>query len=97
MAGYRFHKNILGQNTVRDRQLTAMRISVKVQPRASREEIQEISDGLKVYLKESATDGKANEALRRVLGKHFNVAKSFVTIIRGEQSRNKVIEINKGD
>ncbi len=74
-----------------------MRISVKVLPRSSREEIQSTGDTFKVYLRESATDGKANEALRRVLGKHFNVAKSFVTIIRGEQSRNKVIEINKGD
>ena len=72
-----------------------MKIAVRVQPRSSKEEVIADGDGLKVYLRESATDGKANEALRRVLGDHFNIAKSCVTILRGERSRNKIIEIIK--
>ncbi|MBN1492557.1 MAG: DUF167 domain-containing protein [Candidatus Omnitrophica bacterium] len=71
-----------------------MKISVKVHPRSSREEVQTDGDGLKIYLRESATDGKANEALRRVLGKHFKIAKSLVRIIKGERSRNKIVEID---
>ncbi|MFC1808742.1 DUF167 domain-containing protein [Candidatus Omnitrophota bacterium] len=70
-----------------------MKISVKVYPRSSREEIQTNDDGIKVYLRESATDGKANEALRRILAKEYQVAKSYITIVNGERSRNKIIEI----
>jgi uncharacterized protein len=72
-----------------------MKISLRVQPRSSKEEIIQDGAGLKVYLRESATDGKANEALRRILGKHFDVAKSRVTIVKGDHSRNKIIEIEK--
>ena len=37
--------------------------------------------------------GKANEAVIKLLAKHFNVAKSKVKILRGLTSRNKVVEI----
>jgi len=66
---------------------------VKVYPRSSREEVRDETSPLKVYLRESPTEGKANEALRRVLGKHFGTPKSFVKIIRGKKSRIKLIEL----
>ena len=49
-----------------------MRISIKVQPRASKDEVVENTDGsLKAYLKTAPTDGKANKALIDILAKHY--------------------------
>jgi uncharacterized protein YggU (UPF0235/DUF167 family) len=46
-----------------------------------------------VYLQQRAVDGAANDALVRLLGKHFGVAKSNVTIIRGHTSKIKHVRI----
>ena len=48
----------------------------------------------KVYLTAPPVDGKANQALIKFLAKHYNVSKSSIEIIKGEKSRNKIIEIN---
>jgi hypothetical protein len=56
--------------------------------------VDEGETGYTVYLHERAIDGKANEALAKVLAKHFGVAKSRVTIVRGHTSRTKIVEID---
>ena len=73
-----------------------MKIQVKVIPRSSQKKIIQGGDTFKVYVHESATDGKANKAVCEVLAKHFSVAKSNAKIIKGEKSKNKIIEI-KGE
>jgi uncharacterized protein len=71
-----------------------MRISVKVQPRASKERVVKTLDaGLKVYLNASPVDNKANEALIRILAEYFSVNKSKIKIITGRQSRNKIVDV----
>lgn len=71
-----------------------MRIGVKVQPKASRQQVVKgPGEKLKVCLKASPVDGKANSELVCILAKYFNVSKSCVRIITGKQSRNKVIEV----
>jgi uncharacterized protein len=71
-----------------------MRISVKVQPRSSKEQVVKNPDtGIKVYLKTAPVDGKANVALVRILSEYFSVNKSKIKIITGRQSRNKIVEI----
>jgi uncharacterized protein len=73
-----------------------MRIQVRVQPRASKEEVIKNSDeNIKVYLKSAPVDGKANSALVRVLSEYFDVNKSKIRIITGKHSRNKIVEILK--
>jgi uncharacterized protein (TIGR00251 family) len=47
----------------------------------------------KVYLTAPALEGKANLALVEFLAEHFNVRKNCVSIIKGLQSRNKVVKI----
>ena len=47
-----------------------------------------------VFLRERAVDGKANEALVRVLAEHFGVAKSRVQIVRGHASRTKAVAVD---
>ena len=70
-------------------------LNIRVQPRASRNEIGELSeDGvLRVRVTAPPTDGKANEAVVKLLAKHIGIAPSALTITRGGTSRNKVIEV----
>jgi uncharacterized protein len=70
------------------------RIAVRVQPSARENKIVGIRDGvLIVRVTAPAIEGRANESLARLLAKRLRVPRSSVTIIRGQRSRNKVIEI----
>ena len=46
-----------------------------------------------IYVRERAVDGKANEAVIKLLAAHFDVAKSRVKITRGQASKTKIIEV----
>jgi len=70
-----------------------MRIEIKVVPNARAEKIVSGTEGLKVYLCAPAVDGKANARLIEYLADHCRVRKSAVSIVRGQTSRRKVVEI----
>ncbi len=71
-----------------------MLISVRVVPKAKKVQVKEISPGqYKVYLTKPPLDGLANEQLVEVLSEFFKVKKRNVILVKGTQSRNKVIEI----
>ena len=71
-----------------------MRISVKVKPRASREQVTQTSDAeFEVWVTEPPVRGKANRAVVRVLAEYFGVSQSAVSIVSGATSRNKIIVI----
>ena len=68
--------------------------AVRVQPRASRDEIAgEWQEGLKIRLTAPPVDDRANEALRRFLAASLNVPISAVRIAAGERSRTKRLEV----
>src|SRR5271165_281700 len=68
--------------------------SVRVQPRASKDEIAGTMDGaLKVRLRAPAVENRANEALIEFLADLLKTAKSAVRIQSGAQSRLKRVEI----
>ena len=70
-------------------------LNVRVIPRASRSEIVGFHDGaLKVRIAAAPVDGAANAELIKLLVKKFGVAKSDVSIVSGETSKNKRIRIN---
>ena len=72
-----------------------MRVKVKVKPGSKREEVKVISpDRLEVKVSAPPEKGKANGRLIALIAKHFGVRKSAVRIIRGETSREKLIEID---
>ena len=72
----------------------AVTFAVRVQPRASRNEIAgKWQDGLKIRLTAPPVDDRANEALRRFLAASLNVPLSAVRIATGERSRTKRVEI----
>lgn len=70
-------------------------ISVKVLPRAKRNEIIRSESGLKAYLTTPPEDGKANKALIKMLAAHLDLKKTQLTIVKGLRSRNKVIMIKR--
>lgn len=73
-----------------------LQLAVRVQPRASRTRFGDTIDGrLRVYLTAAPTDGKANAQLIDLVAKRFGVAKSSVQLLRGMQSRNKDLLIDK--
>ena len=71
-----------------------MRITVRVSPRSSRALVQESGGAYRVYLTKPAVDGAANAQLVELLCDYFKVKKYNVRIVRGETSRNKIVEIN---
>ena len=72
----------------------AVSFAVRVQPRASRDEIVgEYQDGLKIRLTAPPVDDRANEALCKLLASRLKVPLSAVRIASGERSRTKRIEI----
>ena len=72
-----------------------MRIQVKVRPNSKTDEIGREGDGFVVRVKDPAREGRANQAVIRLLAEHFGVPKRQVTILRGLRSESKVIEIAK--
>jgi uncharacterized protein (TIGR00251 family) len=67
---------------------------VRVQPRASRDEIVgEYQGALKIRLTAPPVDDRANDALRKLLGSRLNVPLAAVRIASGERSRTKRIEV----
>ena len=72
-------------------------LEIKVQPRSSRAAIAGLEgDMVKVKLTAPPADGEANKQLISLLSKHLKVPKSRIRIIRGETSRNKLVEILEG-
>lgn len=71
-----------------------MRINVRVIPRARQNKITvEESGVLRVHTTVAPSDGKANDAVIKMLAEHLDVPKTSIKIIRGESARDKIIEI----
>jgi hypothetical protein len=70
------------------------RITVRVSPNASKSEIVGRELGiLKVKLASPPVDGKANEALIRLLADEFDCAPSLIRIVSGQTSKTKIVEL----
>ena len=67
-------------------------LSIKLQPRASRNEIGEpLGDELKVKVAALPVDSAANKALIELLAKTLDHPRSQIEIIRGQTSRHKTL------
>jgi uncharacterized protein len=66
-------------------------LTLRVQPRASSDEIvgPHGEEALKVRITAPPVDGKANQHLIKFLAKSFGVAKSRVTLLKGDTGRDK--------
>ena len=71
-----------------------MILSVRVQPKSSRNLVKQENGTLKVCLTKPAESGLANAQLIELLAKHLKVKKYQLKIVKGFSSRNKLIEIS---
>jgi len=72
-----------------------MKIQVKVKPNSKTEELSREGDSFMVKVKEPPKEGKANQAVIKLLAEYFGVSQSQVRILSGSRSRNKVVEVEE--
>lgn len=71
-----------------------MKITVKLKPGSKREMVEKDPlGGYFVWVRESAKEGKANEAAIYLLSEYFDVPKSSVELVSGHSSRIKIFNI----
>ena len=69
-------------------------LSVKLQPRASINEIGEpLGDELRIKVTAPPVDAAANEALIRLLAGKLDCARGRIELVRGHKSRHKVLKL----
>ena len=76
----------------------AIRFSVQLQPRASKNEIAGLHGGsLKVRVTAPPVEGLANDALIDFLSQSLDIPRRNVCIVSGFSSRKKVVEVSEAD
>ena len=71
-----------------------MKINVRVITGARENKVvPQVDSSLRVYSTALPVEGRANQALVKILAKEYGVAKSRIEILKGHKSRNKVVEI----
>ncbi|MBC8279582.1 MAG: DUF167 domain-containing protein [Chloroflexi bacterium] len=69
-------------------------LKIRVQPKSSRNQVDGFENGtLRLRVTAPPTDGKANAGVIALLAKTLGVSKSRLEIIRGHNSRDKVVSI----
>lgn len=70
-------------------------LAIKLQPRASANEIGEpLGDELRIKVTAPPVDAAANEALVRLLAETLDCPRGRVELIRGHTSRHKVVKLH---
>jgi len=72
-----------------------VKVQVKVKPNSKTEELSQDGDSFVVKVKEPPKEGRANQAVIKLLAAHFGVPQSQIRIISGFKSRNKVVEVRE--
>jgi len=74
-----------------------MKITVRVKPGSKKGSlVQPALDGsLLIFVREAAVEGKANEAVIKLLAEYFDVPKSKIQLIAGHKSKIKHFEIKE--
>lgn len=72
-----------------------MKIQIKVKPNSRTEEVSQEGASFIVKVKEQPKEGKANQAVIKLLAEHFGVPQSQVRILSGFRSKNKLVEVAK--
>src|SRR5436305_663233 len=76
----------------------AVTIAVRLQPRARRDEIVGVRDGILVArVTAPALQGRANKALCGLIALRLGIGRTQVSIARGERSRDKLVRVAGGD
>ena len=72
-----------------------MKIFVRAQPNSKNEKIEKADEAhFTVAVKEPPKNGRANEAIAKILAEYLGVNRSRVRLISGFSSRQKVFEVD---
>lgn len=71
-----------------------MKVVVTVKPNAKRDSVEANGGVYVVHVKATPTEGKANEAVRKLLANYFGVTQSQMKLIHGRTARRKTFEID---
>lgn len=69
-------------------------IAVRVTPKASRNKITVEQGQIRVYVTTVPEGGKANAAVQKLLAKALGIAKSRLSLVRGQTARDKVFRVD---
>ena len=71
-----------------------MKISVVAKPKSKKVFVKKTANTTySVSVKEEAREGRANKAIVESLAEYFNIPKSSISIVSGENIKQKIIEI----
>lgn len=70
-----------------------MLINVKVKPQAKTDSITYKNNIYYISVKQPAKEGKANQAIIKILGEYFSIPKYNISIKQGHKNKTKIIEI----
>ena len=69
-------------------------ITVRLRARAGSDELAGFRDGMLVArVNAPPVDGRANQALCKLIARELRIAPSRVTIVRGQRSRDKLVRV----
>jgi len=75
--------------------VTEVRFGVRLTPRAGRDDVVGVVDGiLRARVTAPPVDGAANEALLRLLAGRLGVARRDVRLVGGESARQKAVAVD---
>lgn len=73
-----------------------MKIFIKAKPKAKRKYLKQIDEThFEIAVNEPAEQGKANQAIIKVLAEYLDVSRSQLEIISGREFRQKIVKLNK--
>lgn len=70
-----------------------MKISVVVKPNSRKEKVEKSENCYIVSVREPPVENKANLAVIKLLSDFFDVPKSQITIVSGQKSKRKIINL----
>lgn len=71
-----------------------MKINVIVHPNSKKPRVvEDLFYTIHIYVSEPPLEGKANNAVVKILAKKYGVSKSSVKLVSGAKSKNKLFEI----
>ena len=75
-----------------------MELRVRVTARANRNELAGLRDGvLQVRVTAPPVDGRANQAVCKLIARAVGVGRTSVSVVRGERSRDKIVRVDGVD
>jgi uncharacterized protein (TIGR00251 family) len=78
--------------------MTATRLRLRVSPGATRSRVVgRHGEGWKIRVAAPAEDGRANDALVRLLAQTLGVSHAQVTLVSGHAARDKIVELAEAD